>query len=272
MGANHSAATKVNEITFLTLNVLFQKDETRYMNIINFIVESKFMVVGLQEVTPFFHDMLTSNAKMTRLYDICYSPGRHDTALLILHLFKPKFTQVPLLHRINQDNGTSPSLRNITIGEIEIEKKKIGCATAHLESKFFTEKSTIAKCNQLKQLSEIMTNLNLDHSFVMGDMNLTGAATVDNFLQMENDGIQESGFIDMWLKLHLTDENQNTEDWRQNHCTWDCENNPLVPYREFHRPDRVFLMKNVSPHSIERVKGEPVYSDHYGLRGIIKLI
>jgi len=265
MGNN---STSQKNVTFLTLNVLFKYDETRYTNIISLVLKSKFMLVAFQEVTPEFCQLLKANKQLMNLYEICCTTTRHDTALLVLNNLKPNFTQVPVKDRKEATDGKVPSLRNITIVEVKYGTKTLACATAHLESIFFTEEATSIKAKQITQITDILNSLKADHSFIMGDCNLTG----NDFLELENVAIKDNSLTDLWLKLHPTNEDQRTEDWRKNHCTWDGANNSMVTYNEFHRPDRVLLLKNIDGISIERVIGNPCFSDHYGLSGVLKLV
>jgi endonuclease/exonuclease/phosphatase family metal-dependent hydrolase len=237
--------------------------------------------VGLQEVTTKFLTMLKERMfsasvgvsltllEVSDVYDISCVTSYHDSALLILKKYNPSFH----LHTVVARRKGTTSTRTINIGVIEFEQMRIACATVHLESIFFTEEAITIKSQQLRQMADALESLKADGCFCMGDMNLTGKNRVNDYLDREIQAIADCGFVDLWLKLHPTNEDQYSDDWKENHCTWDGANNKLVKYpNEFHRPDRLFLKKGLYGVAIERVIGNPVYSDHYGLEGLLSIV
>jgi len=86
--------------------------------------------------------------------------------------------------------------------------------------------------------------------------------------------LMDEGLSDVWKMLRSTNEKYNDVSYRNNDVTWDSANNTKIKhpeYREFHRPDRIFLRcppklvykGRMEPISIKRIVN--TLSDHYGL-------
>lgn len=254
-------------LKLITYNILRSNDVPSWSGIIDILSAELPDIIGLQEVDPRFFDLISQRAEITATYDFVRpnyyqnTPGSDAELLLIRREYGAIFYEPAILPETSNQN------RHTLIAKFTLDHQgksiPIIVGTCHLESFFFSDASTQIKCSQLTYISEVMRLIDPHAThLIFGDMNLTGGPQ----LNRENACIDKLGLTDVWKRLHVTSEDENDPLYQQNDITWDGRNNQKVPYREFHRPDRIFLRTpgTVTPISIERIINS--LSDHYGLR------
>lgn len=265
---NESLQNPSMQLSFLTYNVWRDNSVENQDKLTSFFAECDADVIALQEVTRPFFDKLLSHKKISSQYDFVIPPAfqyqNYDGELL---LTKKKFkatlyAHVPLEKTIQ--------FRHLACGILEINGLKIGIGTAHLESLFFRSEFTDIKGRQLAKICEVLKGMNIHCLLFGGDCNLTGG----DELKGEDAYIERLGLTDIWKFSQGTTDDYGDAQYRLKDVTWDGANNPNIPYKEFHRPDRIFFKAftetdRIVPSSIERVVSN--MSDHYGLKAKFQL-
>lgn len=260
------------QLSLLTYNVWVDNDKysKNQDGLIAYFVENSFDVMCLQEVTRQFYQIIKSNASLVEQYDFVDPVAHHDAGRRFGDLLMVKKNLHATLHSQEKLNNTTRG-RYLASCSVEIDGIKLNIGSAHIESVFFTEESTQIKAVQFDQIAHSLSSKHSPDAFIFaGDCNLTGAEC----LQDEDAVIAKNALIDLWKAQHpeMNENDQEDEDYRANHVTWDGANNPNVPYEEYHRPDRVFMRlfkPVVQVKKMERVETD--LSDHYGLSVVFSI-
>ncbi len=262
------------QLSLLTYNVWVDNDQhaDNQVALIAYFVENSFDVMCLQEVTRQFYQMIQSNTQLAEQYDFVAPAAHQDIGRRFGDLLMVKKDLNALLHPqeilINTTRG-----RYLASCSVVIEGVKLNIGSAHIESVFFSKESTQIKAVQFDQISNSLTSMQDPDAIIFaGDCNLTGAECLED----EDAIITKNALIDLWKAQHpdMNEMDQDDEDYRANHITWDGTNNPKVPYEEYHRPDRVF-MRLFKPAVVKVEKMERVVtdmSDHYGLSVVFSIV
>lgn len=245
-------------ISFATRNILaYNENRQDWIDLLNELYQMKPDILGLQEVVKYAYKLLDKWRDEYLISDPIYTSQGHTTVLLVKKILNPiLFQGFPL--------PDSPKRqRHAFMATLDYADKRIGVATAHIESIFFTEKATQIKCNQITYITNKLMDQDIESAVFMGDCNLTQGSE----LVRENNCIAKNGLIDVWKELRGTTDNYDDPKYRREDATWDYTNNHKIYHQEWHRPDRIFYFNVDSeilvPKYIERIVNE--YSDHYGL-------
>jgi len=251
----------------------------RYENILQMFQKYKPDIICLQEVVPYFVELLVNNNYVRENYFVHHvDPYRWTISGYGTYIL----STIPF--RLNWYRFTSKMDRNLQVGIFKINDELIYCGNVHLESLGYPEirKSQLNICNQV--LNPQTTSLLMGDFNIGSDKNFSLVALRRKLIskkkdpfsvkhsdlneQLENDvlNVEMPDFSDIWTQINPNDSGY----------TFNSLINPMLYAYEEMRYDRMmYKSSNWIPISIEIVANEPIGvdkngnhvfpSDHFGL-------
>ena len=248
----------------LSYNIAFNNnDQANIKHIAAFVQLHGTDVVCFQEVNPASRQTLVSALD----HDYVHASGKyvehnHDTMLFVSKRHQNiRFESHPL---------EPHKKRTVLYTTFQVsDSLSVACATAHLESEFFTQEATDLKADQLRLVAARLCAIPKMQMYIFaGDMNLTGGP----WLTQENDAVARAGFLDVFTQRPGFCVTENNKEWAETDATWCSPENPMIRklqniHNEHHRPDRMLLLD--AGNALPVIKSSHVvrknWSDHYGI-------